>query len=145
MIHIPASRIAIALGLWGLVPFIVPAVCLWLVAPSWQDAFARALVAYGAVILSFLGGMHWGSAVEGSDEPKKIERYVYAVCPSLLAVVALMCPPDKGLFLLFLGLMAAFFVDRRVYASTKWFVILRAVLTAVATLCLYAGYKALQH
>lgn len=143
MIHIPASRVAIALGLWGLVPFIVPAVCLWLVAPAWQDAFARALVAYAAVILSFLGGIHWGAAVEGEDDPQKIARYTYAICPSLLAVVAILCPPDSALFLLFLGLMAAFFVDRRVYANIKWFVVLRAILTAIASVCLYAGYRAL--
>lgn len=143
MLHIPASRTAMALGLWGLVPFVVLSSCIWLVAPAWQESFARALVTYAAVILSFLGGIHWGAAAEGDDDPQKTWRYVYAVCPSLLAWVALLCPTDSGLFLVFLGLMAAFFVDRSAYAHLRWFVVLRAVLTAVATASLYAAYKGL--
>lgn len=143
MLHIPASRIAIALGLWGLVPFIVLASCVWLVAPVWQPLFAQGLVAYAAAVLAFLGGMHWGAAVEGEDRPFDASRYAYSIMPSLLAGVAVLCPADKALFLLFLGYLAAFAVDRRVYAARPWFVILRAVLTAVAALALYAAYKAL--
>lgn len=145
MLHIPASRTAIALGLWGLVPFVVLSSCVWLVAPAWQESFAHALLTYGAAILSFLGGMHWGTAISGDDDPQKTWRYLYAVFPSLLAWVALLCPTDAGLFLVFLGLMVAFFVDRRIFAQKRWFVVLRAVLTAVATASLYAAYKALQH
>ena len=143
MLYVPASRSAIALGLLGLVPFIVPAVCLWFVAPVWQDMFARGLVAYGAAILAFLGGIHWGAAIEGADTPAKLWRYAYGLCPLLLAWVVVLCPPDKALFLLFVGLVAAFSVDRRVYRGQGWFLNLRAVLTAVAGLSLYAAYKAL--
>ena len=143
MLYIPASRIAAALGLAGLVPFIVLSVCVWLVAPVWQPDFAKALVAYGAAILSFLGGIHWGAVVEGDDAPHAMWRYVYGICPSLLAWVAVLCPTDKGLFLLFAGLVAAFIVDRKVWEKNEWFVMLRAVLTAIASLSLYAAYKAL--
>lgn len=143
MLHVPASRSAIALGLLGLVPFIVLASCLWLVAPVWQGQFAKALVAYGAAILAFLGGIHWGAGVEGRDDPVKLWRYAYGICPALLAWVVLLCPPDKALFLLFVGLVAAFAVDRRVYHGQSWFLKLRAVLTAIAGLSLYAAYKVL--
>ncbi len=47
------------------------------------------------------------------------------------------------LFPLFAGLVAGFMVDRRSFAHLEWYVFLRAILTAIACACLYAGYKAI--
>ncbi len=145
MLHIPASRFAACLGLAGLIPFIVLACCLWLVAPAWQPAFAQGLLAWGAVILSFLGATHWGVGLGMPDRATGQDgwRYLYAVCPAMLAAVALLCPPGPGMFLLFWGLCAAFVVDRAVFRHLEWYVFLRAVLTVIASACLFAGYKAL--
>lgn len=143
MLHIPASRIAACLGLLGLVPFIVPAVCLWLVAPVWQPFFAQMLVGWAAVTLGFHGAVHWGAVMAAGDRPVDMWRYVYGVCPVALGWVALMCPPGNALFLLFLGFVAAFMVDRAAFREHEWYVTLRAGLSAAACLCLYAGYKAL--
>lgn len=144
MLHIPASRIAISLGFVSAAPFIVLALCTWLVAPAWQIRMAEGLLGYGAAVLAFLGGMHWGIAAAGDDAPHEGWRYIYGICPPLLAWVAISSPVDKGLFLLFSGLVAAFIVDRRVL-RTGWLVALRGGLTVVAVLSLYAAYKALQH
>lgn len=143
MLHIPASRVAACVGLFALIPFIVMAVCLWLVAPVWQPAFAAALVAWGAVMLAFTGAAHWGAALMADDGPAQIGRYVYGIMPALLGWTVLLCEPGQGLFLLFCGLVASFMVDRRVFAHLEWYVFLRAVLTVIACLCLYAGYKAI--
>lgn len=143
MLHIPASRAASCLGLSGLIPFIVLASCLWLVAPAWQPQFAHALAAWGAVVLTFIGAVHWGAALYDGDAPHNIWRYVYGICPGFLGWAALMAPADRALFVLFAGLVAAFVVDRRVFARHEWYVTLRAVLTIVASGCLFAGYKAL--
>lgn len=55
--------LVLLLGLLGLIPFIVTAY----LAAAWQapaDLRAlTALIAYAAVILSFLGGVHWGFAL----------------------------------------------------------------------------------
>ncbi|MFN4023203.1 MAG: DUF3429 domain-containing protein [Hyphomonas sp.] len=55
----------LALTLSGLIPFAAPAAVLWL-APenaALQDRAGLGLLAYGAVILSFLGGVRWGAEI----------------------------------------------------------------------------------
>lgn len=55
----------LALTLSGLIPFAAPAAMLWL-APedaALQDKAGMALLVYGAVILSFLGGVRWGAEI----------------------------------------------------------------------------------
>ena len=55
------ARLATALGIAGLIPFAAGAALALL---SDDAAAARAaLLAYGAVILSFLGAVHWGLAL----------------------------------------------------------------------------------
>ena len=56
------STLARGLGVAGLLPFIAGAAAVWLVGP--QDRLpAAALLAYAALIASFLGGIHWGLAM----------------------------------------------------------------------------------
>lgn len=141
MLYIPANRIAICIGLFALIPFIVLAACLWFVLPVWQARFAEALLGWGAVMLAFTGAVHWGAALKTGDEPVLLWQYIYGFCPPVLAWVILMCEPGQGYFLLFIGMIAGFMVDRRVMAG--WYVTLRAVLTMVACASLYAAYKAL--
>lgn len=143
MLHIPSNRIAACVGLATLIPFIVLASCLWLVAPVWQPQFAQALLGWGAVMLAFTGAAHWGAGVESGADPARSWAYVYSIFPAILAWVILLCPPSNGYFLLFAGLVAGFMVDRHVFPA--WYVTLRAILTMAACACLYAGYKALQH
>lgn len=142
-LHIPASRIAASLAILGVTPFVALALALWGVAPGWKPAFAQALLAYGALGLSFLGGIHWGAAMRDGEGPEQACRYAYGLMPVLLGWVVLMCPPANGFFLLFWGLVAAFLIDRRVWQEAQWFIILRAVLTIIACASLFAAYKAL--
>ena len=44
----------------GLLPFMGLSVLLWLVDPDLHPFVALALAGYGASIVSFLGGIHWG-------------------------------------------------------------------------------------
>ncbi|HEY9095235.1 MAG TPA: DUF3429 domain-containing protein, partial [Hydrogenophaga sp.] len=50
------------LGYGGLIPLVVLAALVWLVANDLQTWVAMALVTYAALIVSFLGGIHWGIA-----------------------------------------------------------------------------------
>ena len=61
MSEVPSA--ALSLGLWGAVPFLVLSVLSIFVDDLWGVNVESALIAYGAVILSFLGGVHWGMAI----------------------------------------------------------------------------------
>jgi len=140
------SRLAKALGLGGLLPFVAGAV--WLLAgpaePMAQTLVARALVAYAATIVAFLGGVHWGLAFATPGGPPAA-RLAWGVVPSLAAWPALLLPPATGLAVLGGMLVLCYAVDHRTYPRlglTAWLP-LRRRLSVVAALSCAAGVLAL--
>ena len=119
----------------GLTPFVGLAVLLWLVDPDLHPFVALAMAGYGASIVSFLGGIHWGMGLP-LDAPARRFHLVWGVVPSLVAWVALLMPAFAGLPLLALLLVVCYGVDRRTWAQWGWsaWLPLRARLTAVAVL-----------
>ena len=138
------SAFARLLGLAGLLPFLAGAVALAaLDAPGLKAWAGTALVAYAALIATFLGGIHWGLAMQGV-QPVNL-RLGWGVTPSLLAWVAVMLPPTIGLPWLAALLVICYAVDRRLYASAglSGWLGLRLQLTSVAALsCLVGAWAA---
>jgi len=99
------------LGWSGVVPFAL-ALSAALLRPDWRDAATAAFVAYGAVILSFLGGARWG---RGMGAGCGSARCVEAVLPSLLAFAALLLIhwPWPALMLLATGFLIWLLLDLR--------------------------------
>ena len=139
------------LGHAGLLPFVLLAAAAWLVAPDLLPFTALALCTYAALIVSFLGGIHWGLAFlrlarlddQGRDPGEGIATHLYwGVLPSLLAWPGLLMAPHAGLVWQALALIACYLVDRRLYpqAGVASWLTLRFRLTAVAALsCLVAA------
>jgi hypothetical protein len=134
------SLLARRLGYAGLLPFVLLAALLWTVRADLQGFVAIALVAYGAVIASFLGGVHWGIAAQLPPDDAAF-HYVWGVAPSLTAWVAVVMPAYAGLPLLGLILAACYVVDRRSYPRVGWsaWLPMRLQLTAVAVLSCVLG------
>jgi hypothetical protein len=124
------------LGYAGVLPFAGLALTVVLSAGALQDLALRAFLAYGAVILSFLGGIRWGAAAR-SDAPRNGE-YVLSVLPSLWAWACLLA---QSQMVAAWGLMAGFallgFVDwlKPAPGTAPWLVTLRLRLTAAVVLC----------
>jgi hypothetical protein len=131
MLHPETPPAARALGLAGLVPFWVAALAVVFAEGEVEAAALRAQVAYGAVILTFLGGVHWGLAPHETGWA----RLGWGVAPSLLGWIALLMAPRPALALLAASLAAALFVDLRSLGagvSAAWYLPLRRLLTAAA-------------
>ncbi|MCB8875281.1 DUF3429 domain-containing protein [Acidisoma silvae] len=118
------SPMILLLGFLGLVPFLVTGY----LASAWRspsDAQAMtALLAYSAVILSFLGAVHWGFAIAEppqslaglaplprSQDPAHRPRLVMGVVPALIGWVALLIgllipAPSIALCVLIAGFLA---------------------------------------
>jgi hypothetical protein len=83
---IPGVPLALMLG--GLVPFAAGAGGMWALRadPALQGQVALALLVYGAIILSFLGGIRWGAEVNahGGGIPRT-RQLVLSVLGSLAA------------------------------------------------------------
>jgi hypothetical protein len=67
---IPGAPLALTLA--GMAPFAAGAGVMWAAQadPVLQAQSGLALLAYGAVILSFVGGLRWGAEVAGREAPR---------------------------------------------------------------------------
>lgn len=142
----PDTRWVRALGLAGLIPFVLLATLLWLVDAELQAWVALALAAYAALIASFLGGVHWGIGWAASDnQPARPGHFIWGVTPSLLAWPGMLMPPFAGLAWLGLLLVLCYFVDRLLYprAGLEHWLGMRLQLTIVASLSCFMGASAL--
>ncbi len=131
---------ALVLGIAGLIPFSAgaAAVCF---SPEIKAEAAVALLLYGAVILSFLGGIRWGFAVlEG--ENSGWGAYGASITPSLIAWLAALNTGPAGLLILAIALALWFFAERAIPPLLQipgWYIPLRAALTAFAVFMLVAA------
>jgi len=130
-------KLAILLGAAGLLPFFAAA-CLAVASNEpLASQSATALLFYGAVILAFLGGAHWGFALGGgapagmsmagssmadSAMPTDAshltgERLMIGVLPALLGWAALLlgilAPADAGLPVLIAGFLGLVILEQR--------------------------------
>ena len=138
------SPLAWRLGHAGLLPFIGGALLVWLVRPDVHPYVALALSGYAAVIVSFLGGIHWGLAMRcapSSPAPPPATWLVWGIAASLVAWVAVVMPPNAGLVIHGLMLLACYLVDRRIYpaAGAAAWLTLRFRLSAVAAVSCFVG------
>jgi hypothetical protein len=142
------------LGYGGLIPFVALAVASCLDGQH-RAAWHMALLSYGAVILSFVGALHWAFAMtRGGDrdaianegqKPSTMGMYIWSVVPALAGWVALLLAQvmDAGRLWASLILMGGFALhylkDRQLIQKltlTRWYLPLRLQLTSVACLCL---------
>jgi hypothetical protein len=131
------------LGYGGLLPFLFLAPAS-LVDPHHAKLWSDALFAYGAVILTFVGALHWGFAMTLRDlsASRRTWCFVWSVVPALLAWSAFLFSPMLASILLVTGFLAHYWQDRLLVAVSHlpaWYLPLRFRLTAVACLCLTAG------
>lgn len=105
------------LGYGGLLPFVGLALAL-LADPGHGLLWQQALLAYGAVILSFVGALHWAFAMllPGLTPAQAQGRYVWSVVPALLAWPAVLLPPGAAVPLLVAGFVAHYLQDRALAA-----------------------------
>jgi hypothetical protein len=129
------------LGYTGLTPFIglTAAAMLSGTAHPW---LGRALLDYAAVILSFVGALHWGFAMSLPDLDPRLQRglFAWSVVPSLLAWVLLLLPPRVAAIGFIIGFVAHLLRDlnlARLTGLPRWYLPLRWRLTTVASLCMF--------
>jgi hypothetical protein len=128
------------LGYLGLLPFVIPTFFLFYDYHH-LEMWRHFLITYAAIILSFVGALHWSFAMLLHDLPANKQKwsFIWSVIPSLAAWVALSIPQFYSFFLL-----ATFFILNLIKDKTlsnivelpNWYISLRHNLTFVATACL---------
>jgi hypothetical protein len=146
--------LAIVLGAAGLLPFFVAALNAAKADIGSAQSSALPLITYGAVVLSFLGGVHWGFVLEGPPTFAQRSRLGLGVVPGLLgwgaALLGVWGQPFLGLSLLIAGFVLTAVVEGRArklemvpagYMVMRWIltVVVVAVLTTVLVLRMVGG------
>ena len=131
------ERMAKTLGYAGLIPFIVFSTGTWMTLPLMENAHT-ALMAYAAIILSFMGAIHWGLAMSQNGSRANLQL-AGSVVPALLGWLALLIPMLYGYGVLALSFVALVFADRLARDKglvPSWYLPMRIKLTTVVVLCL---------
>ncbi|MDT7953670.1 MAG: DUF3429 domain-containing protein [Acetobacteraceae bacterium] len=145
--------IAMLLGIGGLIPFVACGLgALATTAPA-DGLCLLALVAYGAVILAFLGGVHWGFGLdEAGAAPLDVQRarFGLGVVPSLIGWVALLIAilsyGRTAVAVLAVGFIMTTATEARASRHgymPKGYMGLRWVLSAVVVICLVTVWTVL--
>jgi hypothetical protein len=143
--HDSIPRTAFWLGTAGLVPFVVLTSALYALPAPHAPVLMLYLTAYGAVILSFVGAVHWGVAMV-HPQMRESERSVFmawSVVPALAAWVALLMPASTAVLLMAITFVAQYAADRQFafrFRLPHWYLKLRGGLTAVVVLCLVVAF-----
>ncbi len=154
--HKPLPPLALILGIAGIIPFAVFGIAA--VGESSESALTatRGLVGYGAVILAFLGGVHWGFTLDEPELARSVRvRLTLGVIPSLIGwaaiLVSLVSEPALGLAILIAGFVATVVIEWRGhklglvpggYMLMRWgiSVVVIALLTAVLVVRVIGGH-----
>jgi glutaredoxin len=145
---VPSPALIQALGYAGLLPFAAGVLLLLIPGLPVPEGFGAGwLLAYGAVIATFLGAVHWGAALAGRYGGGEAGRAaVWAVIPSILAWITLLLPVTWALpcQVLLFGLILG--VDWRYGAHLVWpgyYRRLRIILSTTVMILLGIAWLAL--
>ncbi|HDZ54882.1 MAG TPA: DUF3429 domain-containing protein [Pseudomonas xinjiangensis] len=139
-------RLAVGLGVVGLVPFVTGSLGLWITPEAWRERVLEELLAYAAVILAFMGAIHWGLAMRADESSEKAPVQLgLSVIPPLLGWVALSLPISFGLPVIFFAFASLYFAD--IWAvkhglAPVWYPALRKPLSMVVIFFLALAWLA---
>lgn len=123
---------AARLGYLAALPFVAGALLAWSGEGELRMLALRALVAYAAVVASFIGAIHWGFGF--TQAAPRTSLLLWGVAPAIVAWLSLLAAPAVGLAVDAALLVACYLVDRAVYprhGAGQWLP-LRLRLTVLA-------------
>lgn len=129
------------LGYLGALPFVICTVgLLFAELGVLRNVFILTQMAYGGMILSFLGGVHWAHAL-----PKKNDRQMMmAMVPTIFGLLLFILPVvlqvySLSLFGMAIGFLALFILDKRHLNADQLpsgYIMFRRKITMIVFTCL---------
>ena len=128
------------LGYLGLLPVIVPTVLLFL-DKHHPAIWAHFIITYAAIILSFVGALHWAFAmtIHQASKLDKQFSFIWSVIPSLIAWLSLLINHLFASILLAIFFILNLAKDKNLakkFDLPEWYLSLRTRLTFIVTICL---------
>ncbi|MDJ0831940.1 MAG: DUF3429 domain-containing protein [Gammaproteobacteria bacterium] len=124
------KRHVLWLGYLGVTPLLLASA--FVIADNHKLLAIDFVKAYAAVILTFVGAIHWGRAMHSGDGT----LLTMSVLPSLFASGCLLLPPLMAIPLLAAGFIVVMIFDYRQYLAISWFQKMRIQLTSMVVFLL---------
>ncbi|MCC2615480.1 DUF3429 domain-containing protein [Aestuariibacter halophilus] len=124
-------KTALGFALAGLLPFVLCPLLITLGSPVtlWRDVFTD----YSAIILSFLGGIHWWHALQSpAPSPRQLP---FAMLPSLVGLLALQLPQGLAWWLLMASFMLVLVADGLWLNWQRTYALMRIGISGVVVAC----------
>lgn len=139
-------NLPLGLTIASAVPFVALAVAVSVRVFDDNSLAIHALLTYSTVILSFLGGIHWGIAVSSYSHDKRIANLLIteSVIPSMLGWgVVLYASLHIQLLVLtvlfvFIWAIDSMLMGRKIIPM--WFFEIRCIITPIVVVSLYVAY-----
>jgi uncharacterized membrane protein len=124
-------------------PFIVSSALIWI--PLYHQTALESLSIYSALIVTFIGGVHWGIAVQltqKTNHSRTNNQFIISVAPSLIAWVTIVFIQPYALIILAISFVLFWLIEKLHYQQhlPAWYSQLRNHLTLVATLSIIFGW-----
>ncbi len=139
---------AVLIGGLGVVPFVVGVVIAWTQSAAIAVQASEIVVACAAVIMSFIGGIHWGFAARAdlvTAARPAVRLYVIGVLPGAVAWGTLLLPIGWAVPLLAFTFASVLRIDQYALGTDhapRWWMTLRVPLTISVIACLLAIWLA---
>ena len=91
-------------------------------------------IGYGAVLISFLGAVHWGLELAAYGGTQGYKRYFLGILAPTLAWPTVLLSPDIALIVQFLGFTGMYYADSTAVSygwAPAWYANYRFVLTFI--------------
>lgn len=140
---IAVARLAIVVGIAGLLPFLAAIFGLFMM-PAKSVAIISYFYLYSAGILAFMAGIYWPLAMQLENRCYPISPLVTMLLSQVFFVsagIGLLLPVAAQIVLYTVAYLSLYVVDARWMRGywPEWYLKLRLVLTAVVLLCQVAA------
>ncbi len=140
MSHVPPfwSHIVTLAAILGLLPFIIALFATFNpdILPLDINIFEKAIIGFGVIILSFLGGVRWGLRLQGGAGSDL--TFIVGMLGSAIGFFILLMPYDFGLLILTIGFALQGAWDVWSSGVPRFYARLRASMTWLVCLILVA-------
>ncbi len=126
------------IGYVGLIPFLTLAFAIWLLPQAFFLQLHQALLSYAAIILSFMGAIHWGLAMAAKEFVGRLQ-FAISVIPALIAWFASLTSPTWNYSILLITFVCLCIFDNymvKILRAPRWYPVLCIPLTSVAAVSL---------
>ena len=130
------KNIIYCLSYGGLLPFVICIVGINFGSKELSSYSMIGFISYGAVILSFVGAVHWGFLLKSDSIQRQGLLLSISVLPGLIAWLALISPVSVALFILAAAYPLLFIYEKKSELNQllpAWYMSMRIKLTCIVT------------